>query len=129
MNEKNINTIKTKFGKVFGYAAWGLIIIFSVSIFKNINRVMNIKKQVEVERQKVEKIKAENESLQAQIDEAQSQDFIEKQMRDKLGLTKEGEVVVILPDEEIVKNLAPSLTSIGSTLPDPNWVKWKKLFF
>ena len=32
-----------------------------------------------------------------------SDEFIEKQLRDKLGLAKKGEIILILPDEETLK--------------------------
>lgn len=129
MKNKNLGSLEVKFKSVLGYAIWFLVVLLLVSTIRNIGRVISIRKQVEVERQKVEKMQADNAKLQTQIAEAQGQDFIEKQIRNKLGLTKEGEAVVVLPDESIVRSLAPSLTSEEETLPDPNWKKWQKLFF
>ena len=129
MNDKRLELVKKKFGKLIGYAIWGLIVLLSISTVKNVSRVISIRKQVEEEKTKVEKMEAENKALQAQINEAQGTEFIEKQMRDKLGLTKEGEAMVVLPDEDVVKSFAPPLTITENSLPDPNWVKWKKLFF
>jgi cell division protein FtsB len=127
--DKKLETIKLKFKSLWGYVIWIIVIILVFSIIKNINRVLNIRKQVQIERQRVEKMQAENVGLQAKINQAQGQDFIDKQIRDKLGLTKEGEAIVILPDESIVRSLAPSVSTNQDTLPDPNWKKWKKLFF
>ena len=128
MNDKKLGLAKRKFGKLIGYAIWGLAIVLSISTVKNVSRVISIRRQIEEEKVKVEKMEAENEALQAQINESQGQEFIEKQMRDKLGLTKEGEVMVVLPDSEVVKSFAPPETFVENSLPDPNWVKWKKLF-
>ena len=129
MKNKKLGLLEVKFKSVLGYTIWFLIVLLLISTVRNIGRVINIRKQVEVERQKVEKMQADNVKLQTQIAEAQGQDFIEKQIRNKLGLTKEGEAMVVLPDESIVRSLAPSLTSEEETLPDPNWKKWEKLFF
>ncbi len=129
MKNKKLGLLEVKFKSVLGYTIWFLIVLLLISTVRNIGRVINIRKQVEVERQKVEKMQADNVKLQVQIAEAQGQDFIEKQIRNKLGLTKEGEAMVVLPDESIVRSLAPSLTSEEETLPDPNWKKWEKLFF
>ncbi|EKE12995.1 MAG: hypothetical protein ACD_13C00107G0005 [uncultured bacterium] len=129
MKNKNPGLLEVKFKSVLGYAIWFLAVLLSISTVRNIGRVVSIRKQVEAERQKVEKMQADNAKLQTQIAEAQGQDFIEKQIRNKLGLTKEGEAMVVLPDESIVRSLAPSLTSEEETLPDPNWKKWEKLFF
>ena len=62
------------------------------------------------------------------MEKVQSDIYIEKQMRDKLGLAKEEEVVIIMPDEEILRKLAPTYPEEEQTLPDPNWKKWAQLF-
>ena len=120
---------KIKFKRVLGYATWVLTVILVVSTINNINKITSIRKQVEAERQRVEKMQADNAKLQEQIVEAQGADFIDKQMHDKLGFAKTGETVVVLPDDSIVKSLAPVQTPDEDILPDPNWMKWKKLFF
>jgi cell division protein FtsB len=129
MMEKKLESIKLKFKSLLSYAIWILVIMLLVSTVKNINRVIGIRKQVEVEKQKVEKMQADNAAIQTQIAQAQGQDYIDKQIRDKLGLTKDGEAVVVLPEESVVRSLAPPETIDTETLPDPNWKKWKKLFF
>lgn len=127
--DKSTNLLKNKVERLLGYGIWALVIIFLFSTIKNIGRVSNIRKQVAYEKERVEKMRAENIKLEEQIAEANSSAYIEKQIRDKLGLAKDGEVVVILPDNEIVKSLAPLLVDVENSLPDSNWVKWKKLFF
>ena len=127
--DKSTNLLKNKVERLLGYGIWALVIIFLFSTIKNIGRVSNIRKQVAYEKERVEKMRAENIKLEEQIAEANSSAYIEKQIRDKLGLAKNGEVVVILPDNEIVKSLAPLLVDVENSLPDSNWVKWKKLFF
>lgn len=129
MTDKKIEALKARFKKVLGYATWILAALLIISTIKNVNKVLSIRKQVEVERQKVEKMQADNAKLQAQIIEAEGSDFIDKQMHDKLGLAKGGETVVILPEDSIVRSLAPIKTPDEDILPDPNWMKWKKLFF
>ena len=129
MSDKKSEALKSRFKKVLGYATWALVVILIISATKNINKVISIRKQVEAERQRVEKMQADNAKLQAQIAEAEGADFIDKQMHDKLGFTKTGETVVVLPEDSIVKSLAPVQTPDEDTLPDPNWMKWKKLFF
>lgn len=129
MSDKKMEVFRIKFKRILGYATWALVILLVISATKNINKVMNIRKQVEIERQKVEKMQADNAKLQAQIAEAEGTDFIDKQIHDRLGFTKTGETVVVLPEDSIVKSLAPVQTPNEDTLPDPNWMKWKKLFF
>lgn len=117
------------FKTILKYSTWILIVILLVSTVKNISKAVGVRKQVQNERERVKKMEDDNIKLQTQIAQAQGQDYIDKQIRDKLGLTKEGETVVILPDENVVISLAPPATVDTETLPDPNWKKWQKLFF
>lgn len=128
MADKKLELLKLKFKRLLGYATWFLVAALLVSTVKNVNRVIGIREQVREEQERVEKMQADNAKLQTQIAEAQGSDFIEKQIRDKLGLSKEGEAIVVLPDESIVRSFAPTITTSEETLPDPNWKKWLKLF-
>lgn len=68
--------------------------------------------------------KQENQKLKAALSYSQTQEFIEKQARDKLFMTKEGERKVLIPEasEAAIKSSQPGET-------DPNWKKWWNLFF
>ena len=126
---KNIlEKVKIKAKTLLGLAAWVLALFLLVSTIRNIGRVRSINSAVQAEKDKVEKMKEENATLEAQIAETQGSAFIEKQIRDKLGLAKEGEAIVVLPDAEILKKLAPRTPIEQNSLPDPNWRKWVKLF-
>ncbi|OGM17425.1 hypothetical protein A2V56_01560 [Candidatus Woesebacteria bacterium RBG_19FT_COMBO_42_9] len=126
---KNIlEKVKIKAKTLLGLAAWVLALFLLISTIRNIGRVRSINSAVQAEKDKVEKMKEENAALEAQIAETQGSAFIEKQIRDKLGLAKEGEAIVVLPDAEILKKLAPQTPVEQNSLPDPNWRKWVKLF-
>ncbi len=129
MKDRFIQAIKGRFSKVFSYAILVLVALMVFSMVRNIGRVLSIRKEVEKERLKIEKIEKENERIQADITKAQGTEFVEKQVRDKLGLVKEGEIIIVLPEEEIVKKLAPKVIFEDDYLPDPNWKRWLKLFF
>jgi cell division protein FtsB len=120
--------MKNLIGKLTGWAIWGLILLLTLNLIKDIGRTRSIREQIEAEEQKLTKIEADNKKLQDQLAQAQSADFIEKEVRDKLGLAKEGEAIVVLPDPETIKKLAPQIEHDSDTLPDPNWRKWLKLF-
>ena len=63
-----------------------------------------------------------NDELKKRLAEVQSPKYLEKIAREKLGLAKKGEVVVILPPYQ-----PPSPPAGGENLP--NWKKWLRLFF
>ncbi len=120
------NTLGSK--KIIGWVIWIFVSLFLISVIRNIGKIVMIRKDIEAEKAKVEKMKQDNAGLQTQITEAQSPDFIEQQIRDKLGLIKPGEAIVVLPDEDTLRKLAPQIESVPQALPDPNWKKWESLF-
>jgi cell division protein FtsB len=66
--------------------------------------------------------KQENQRLKSALSYSKTQEFIEKEARDKLFMTKEGEQKVLLPEES--ENTQKTL---GKN--DPNWKQWWNLFF
>jgi cell division protein FtsB len=121
--------MKKIFEKIGGYTILLLILVLALSVFKNVSRGMQIDRQIEAEKAKITKMQAENKKLEEELIKTQNQDFIEKEIRNKLGLGKSGEAIVVLPDDDLLRKLAPQTSIETDTLPDPNWMKWKKLFF
>lgn len=116
--------------KIWGkYASVGVLLLLAFSLVKNVIKMRGVKERIESERAEVEKLKRENEELAKTLTKVKSQEYVERQLRDKLGLAKEGEIVVVLPDEEILRKLTPTLPEEEAFLPDPTWKKWLKLFF
>ena len=56
--------------KLAGYGVLVLTLLMLVSIVRNIGKVARIRGEVEIERQKIEKMKRENEELERQIDKS-----------------------------------------------------------
>ncbi len=108
----------------------GLIIIFSlyliVSLSREIFDLVQKEKIIGKEQLKLEQLKVETQVFKEQLDYVQSGEFVEKEAREKLGMTREGETVVILPEdfEEMVEQ------SQGAVDPAeiPNWKQWLGLF-
>jgi len=115
--------------KFIVFAILGLILVLALSVFRSVSRSSQISTQIQIEKTKLAKIEADNQKLQDQLTLTQNPSFIEKEVRDKLGLGKAGEAIVVLPDAEILKKLAPKVQLEEDNLPDPNWKKWEKLFF
>ena len=120
-----------KYNKLKNYQGYLLIFlcfVFAASLVRNVVRIKNAQDRVEKMRERVEKLQKENEKLQVKVEEAKKQEYIEKQLRDKLGLSKEGETIVVLPDADTLRKLVPPIPEGEETLPDPNWKKWAQLF-
>ena len=127
---KTLNKEKAgKWHKIMGYLWLFAVILIIASIFRNIRRISLIRTNLEEERKTVSRMEDENKQIQEKIMSMQKIDFLEREARNKLGLVKEGEVVVILPEDSILTKLAPKITVEEESGIDPNWKQWLKLFY
>lgn len=74
---------------------------------------------------KVERLRQENNRLQSELEYVQTDEFVEKQAREKLKLVKPNETVVLIP-ENVLK--AATAEALPTPMP-PNWEQWMRLFF
>lgn len=111
-------------------ATLGFIIFISLVVAYNIlTQIMGAVKSGERLSQAAEtvyKLEAKNKELKKKLSDIQSPEFIEEQARNKLGLGKIGETVVIIPEEtlKLVMNASQS-----AQVRHPNWLGWLKVFF
>ncbi len=73
-------------------------------------------------------MKKENEDIKKRIEELGSDLYIERQLRDNLGMAKEGEVVVILPEDEELEKLVPDFDLEKKEEEKPVWRRWLEVF-
>ncbi len=121
--------MKSKIVNIMGLV--GSIAIFMVlvsSLVKSINRIKIGDSVIEKTKVKIEKAEVENQKLAEQLKITQSEEFMEKQLRDKLGLAREGEIILVLPEADIVRKLSPQIPEEIEEKPKPNWQKWMDLF-
>ena len=121
--------MKSKIVNIMGLV--GSIAIFMVlvsSLVKSINRIKIGDSVIEKTKVKIGKVEAENQKLAEQLKITQSEEFMEKQLRDKLGLAREGEIILVLPEADIVRKLSPQIPEEIEEKPKPNWQKWMDLF-
>jgi len=74
---------------------------------------------------RLEQLRIENEALKKELEYKKSDEFAEEEIRNKLGLVKKGETVVIVPKEKD----QPSFAEASEGKQKPNWEKWRDLFF
>ncbi len=74
----------------------------------------------------VQGLEVENESLRKEKTYRETADFVEKEARDKLKMVKEGEHLVVLP-ENLPGIGAEVASSSAATLPV--WQQWWQVFF
>lgn len=120
--------LKQRLIKVRVYILIIFMFLFGLSLFRNILKINEAKNRIQREKERIVKLEQEGRILEEELKKMQGNEFLESQLRDKLGLAKKGESVVILPDSETLKSLVPEIPDEKDYLPDPPYVKWLKLF-
>jgi cell division protein FtsB len=69
------------------------------------------------------KLKADNVRLKAQVAEAQTDAFVEREARDQLGLVRPGDVPVVVVNAPTPSPPPPAPTPT----PKPHWQQWRDL--
>ena len=105
--------------------------IFVIFLFMSYGYVMTLKRGREISG-RVSTLQGDIAELTKRKEElleikklTESSEFVEREARDKLGMVREGEILVVLPQTEESSN--PQATN----LPDDstNWQKWMRLYF
>lgn len=72
-----------------------LISVFCISFIRQELAVRNIKKNMQVQQQELDKVKEKNETLKDEVSQSKSEQYIEKMARERLGMVKPGEKAVV----------------------------------
>lgn len=102
------------------------IIVSVILVVNGTKRIMTFRsnsQKVEEAATKLERLRSENEALKKELDYKKSQEFAESEIRNKLGLAKEGETVVIVPKDDRDKQQVIS----NKKDEKANWQKWRDL--
>lgn len=127
--QKKIKSLGQKVKLYLKYLIVLLVILLVWSLAQNIQRIVGSKDKITQAERMVNELKSENSKLKKLVELTKSTQFVEREARNKLGLAYEGEIVVILPEPETLKLLAPVRPDEVEFLPKPNWKKWMELFF
>lgn len=107
----------------------GLSGYFMVSLVRNLVDFSGMDERLIKLEQEAETLREENKKLQEQAKRVESDDFVDVEIRDKLGLAKPGETVIILPQEYLKKSKPREEGKLVIPEKDkPNWRKWVDLF-
>jgi cell division protein FtsB len=120
--------LKEKIGKVISLIFLLVVVGGAVSTVRSIRSLQKTSLRIAEAQMRVEALRKENDELAKRIEMVESDEFREFQIRNNLGMVKEGEIVVVLPDAEIVKKFSPNISSGADESNDPNWIKWMKFF-
>lgn len=81
-----------------------LISMLSYKLFYNISQINDMKKQKSSLEKKLVELSDEKEVLESDIQKLQDPDYIAKYAREKYLYSKDGELIIRIPDEEKENN-------------------------
>lgn len=108
--------------KIISIVIIAILILIIKNLFFSIYNLSNNSNIVGNLEEKLKEEKKENLFLKQKLSYVKSDEFVENQARNILGLVTEGEYIVIAPKPEEKKD------KVVKKEP-PNWEKWWKLFF
>jgi cell division protein FtsB len=77
----------------------------------------------------IDKLNQDNKNLQGLIDYFQTEEFKEKETKDKLNLVKEGEKLILIKEKDIAVETVPIDNEVEITVNRPNYYYWWYYFF
>lgn len=108
----------------------GTILLGGVIGYKLLTQIADAIKsgdRLSTQAEEVYKLEIKNRELKNRLKQIQSSEFIEDVARNKLGLSKPGETIFIIPEKKIKEILGTSSSAREIRLP--NWLGWWKVFF
>lgn len=104
--------------------ALGLVLLFNLS--RQIYDSLEVSHRLDTEAGRITDLQKKNSELKKKLAEVGSLPFVEQQARDKLGMAREGETVMIIPQTEIEKVLG-AREEVKKAVA-PYWEGWLRLF-
>lgn len=100
-----------------------MIVMLSINVARSWVKISQRAEVIKLIQDKLQQVKEQKENLKRKLAEVESQEYIEREARNKLNKGKEGEIVLILPS--ISPFIEPTPTPIDTSA---NWQKWVRLF-
>lgn len=112
-------------GKIITATVILLVLFAAYNLLAQITDALKSQDRLSAQAEAVFKLEVKNRQLKEKLSQIKSVGFIEQQARDKLGLGKSGETIVIIPEEKLKSVLG---ASESAKIRLPNWLGWFKVF-
>ncbi|MBI2196083.1 septum formation initiator family protein [Candidatus Daviesbacteria bacterium] len=103
-----------------------VILIIAYNLIRQIFEAIKSGERLSQSADVVYQLEVRNRSLKEKLARIQSPEFLEEEIRNRLGFAKPGETVVIIPEEKLKLVLG---ASSPAQIRYPNWLGWWKVFF
>jgi len=88
-----------------------IVIVAAFNFWQNMEKMNNLQSKIDEMEEKIEKAEAENAELREQLNNTNDPEYIEEVAREKLGLVKPGEMLLVPVEEKQQKNDKANETS------------------
>lgn len=105
------------------WIVWIISFILCLSAGRTIIDLLHRRDIVNVRKLELQQKQQQNKTLEQSLSDMKSEGYIERIARNQLGLVREGETMLILPDQS-ASNSSEQTEAIG-----PLWRQWFHLFF
>jgi len=112
--------------KLFNYLVIFLEVLLIASLVRGLVKTINSKRRVDELLAQKQELVSKQAELEAEFEKVDEGFYLEKVARDELHLTKEGEAVVIVKDEGLVKE---ERERGEEERGKENWEKWLEVVF
>jgi cell division protein FtsB len=106
-----------------------ILLIITLGLVRSLLGYLKLDDRFLLAETEVEKLEEENINLEKSLYEDDREYVVEKELRDSLGYSRQGEVVVVLPEELVEQTMKEREEVERDIIDTPNWKKWASLFF
>ncbi len=112
--------------KIIYFIAIAAVLFLFYSLSQQVYQSLRAGNRLDSEVETLAALQKKNSELKKQLLEVDSLQFIEKEARDKLNLSRPGETIVVIPEANIQKVLDSWQEKKVEIIP--NWQGWLRLF-
>lgn len=106
----------------------GLLVLIITGLVKSLIDFSTTRDRFVEAEKEVQELEREKEELQSQLTLEDEEYVTEKELRDALGLSRPGEVVVVIPEDLLEETLSQRQELKQLNIDQTNWQKWIQLF-
>jgi cell division protein DivIC len=125
-NNKNKKSLFLKLVLIFGVF---ILCYISYRLYHEIYRQNEIDQEIQALQDEINKLEQDNNNLQDLISYFQTDEFKEKEAKDKLNLVKKGEKVILIKEREVKRDKEVEEEKPEILVNRPNYYYWWHYFF
>jgi cell division protein FtsB len=103
-----------------------IVLIIAYNLIRQIMEAVKSGERLSESAEAVYKLEIKNKELKEKLTQIKSPEFLEEEIRNRLGFAKPGETIVVIPQEKLKLILG---ASASAEIRLPNWLGWLKVFF